>query len=105
MFTEHGLTNNDGSIPVMGADQRICVVDLQAQVKRGKTYNAPDPERDANGRLIAAAPELLEACKKQAALIEALMPGLKHIAVQDYALVNDAPMAAEAAIAKAEGRS
>ena len=57
----------------------------------------------ANARLIAAAPALLEALEKMLEVYEALMPGLRHIAVQDYALLNDAPMAARQAIAAARG--
>lgn len=40
---------------------QICVVSFKGSAKRGQTYNAPDPEGMATARLIAAAPELLEA--------------------------------------------
>ncbi len=63
------------------------------------------PEAHANARLIAAAPELLDALKRSLALIEALMPGLRHIAVKDYGEVNMVPIDAARTIAKAEGRA
>src|SRR5258708_1056556 len=59
----------------------------------------------ANARLVAAAPELLDALKQLMKAYESVLPGLAKIAVQDYALINDAPVAAERAILKAEGRS
>lgn len=34
---------------------------------------------------------------------DALMPGVRYIAVQDYALLNEAPMRARAALALAKG--
>ncbi len=49
--------------------------------------------------------ELLSALKHLMQAYESVLPGLAKIAVQDYALINDAPVAAERAIAKAEGRS
>jgi hypothetical protein len=55
----------------------------------------------ANAVLIAAAPDLLEALKNADKLITQLMPGLKHIALQDYAFLNNTLMANTAAIAKA----
>jgi len=59
----------------------------------------------ANAVLIAAAPDLLEALKNADKLITQLMPGLKHIALQDYAFLNNTLMANTAAIAKATGDS
>lgn len=55
--------NNDGSVPVTFADGKICTVDCQTSFKRGNGHNAECNERDANARLIAAAPDLLEALK------------------------------------------
>lgn len=73
----------------------------------------PDDDRDiksseqgqvelGNARLIAAAPELLEALESLLRGFDSLMPGLAHIAVQDYALINEAPIRARAAIRKAK---
>ena len=47
--------------------KRVALVDRQIEsVHRGKNktpYDAPDAERDANARLICAAPDLLAACE------------------------------------------
>lgn len=61
IFAELGLTMNDGSIPVMAGDDRVCVVDYRGNASTRKRYNAPSAERDANARLIATAPDLLAA--------------------------------------------
>lgn len=58
-------------------------------------------DRDANARLIAAAPEMLAALRGAIKVIDALMPGLRYIAVQDYQAVNEVPIALRAALAKA----
>ena len=61
---------------------------------------------DANGRLLfssreatdqdedlaALAPELLDALKDAMKLIDALFPGVRHLAIQDYAMLNDVPL-------------
>jgi hypothetical protein len=65
--------------------------------------SVPDATDDANAHLIAAAPELLAALKKLMVAYESVLPGIRYIAVQDYRIVNDAPVAAERAIQKAEG--
>ena len=49
-------------------------------------------------------PDLLKAAKLSFVLIEALMPGIEHIAVQDYRAVSETPLALRAAIDKAEGK-
>ncbi len=60
-------------------------------------------EKEANARLIATAPELLEACKLMYKAWEQLLPNLKNGVVQDYGLVlTKAPLACKEAIAKAE---
>jgi hypothetical protein len=53
--------NNDGSVPVSAAETGICTVSCQTPFKRGSGHRAECDERDANARLIAAAPCLLEA--------------------------------------------
>lgn len=55
------------------------------------------PSAETEQQLLAALKMLLKA-------YESVLPGLRYIAVQDYAIINDAPVAAERAIAKAEGR-
>jgi hypothetical protein len=54
--------NNDGSVPVSAAETGICTVSCQTPFKRGSGHRAECDERDANARLIAATPELLEVC-------------------------------------------
>ena len=46
---------------------------------------------------------LVAALERMLQVQDALMPGIRHISVPDYALINDAPMEARAAIAKAKG--
>jgi hypothetical protein len=57
--------NNEGQRFIMagiGDDRkRIALVDCQTEFKRGKGHETECAERDANARLIAAAPDLLEA--------------------------------------------
>jgi hypothetical protein len=69
-YTEHGLTMNDGAIVVMGADgERVCLVDYQGDAPARKRYKAESAGRDANARLIASAPELLEALRGVAIML------------------------------------
>ena len=37
-------------------------------------------------------PELLDALKDAMKLIDVLFPGVKHLAIQDYAMLNDVPL-------------
>lgn len=57
----------------------------------------------ANAHLSSAAGAMYEALKECLQLIEDLMPGVAHIALQNYQRLNEAPIAARKAIAKAEG--
>ncbi len=57
----------------------------------------------ANAALIKASPDLLAAMERMVAVCEALMPGVRFIAVKDYGELNDAPIAARKAMAKARG--
>lgn len=52
---------NDGAIPVIAPDDRVCLVDAHAKFRRGLGHMAKCEIRDANARLIAAAPDLAEA--------------------------------------------
>jgi len=60
-----GLRTNDGAIAVLhySAESQDCThiayITCQAKFKRGQGWNAECSVRDANARLIAAAPELL----------------------------------------------
>jgi mevalonate kinase len=53
-------------------------------------------------RLIALNQQLLKALKDSDKLIEQLMPGVRYIALQDYAFLNDTLMANTAAIKAGE---
>lgn len=59
-LAKQGLYGNRGELAVIGPDERICTVDLVTPAKRGQEYNASCPIRDANARLIAAAPDMLD---------------------------------------------
>lgn len=50
---------NEGQAIVMAGDTRVALVDCQAEFKRGKGHETDCEERDANARLIAAAPDML----------------------------------------------
>jgi len=63
--------------------------------------NAGIERAKADANLAAAAPDLLAAAKLALELIDAMMPGVRYIALQNYALLNEAPLALKAAIAKA----
>jgi hypothetical protein len=86
-----GLYLNDGGINILTDSGSVCTVHLQVSAKRGEAYKAKDPERDANARLIAAAPDLLYALQQ----IVSDLPSNR-----DW-LSPDLERAARAAIAKA----
>jgi hypothetical protein len=70
---------------------------------RGHDQNiVRDVRRESNARLMAASPQLLKAVKALLTAYEQLMPGLAHIAVKDYANINQAPILARQAIEAAE---
>lgn len=92
---------NDGSWAVGwkgddGDGGRIALVDFKGKAKRGEAYCAPDPEGQANARLIASAPQLLEALKAIRLRIEQCWD-----ATPDY--LRYAKVIADDAIALAEG--
>jgi len=58
-------------------------------------------EKMANAKLIAAAPEMAEALSMMQKALDELMPGVGKIVVQDFAILNDAPIAASRALNKA----
>lgn len=43
---------NDGAIPVIAAETRICLVDPQVKIKRGEGYKTQCAERDANAIVV-----------------------------------------------------
>lgn len=69
LFREGGLTTNDGAAPILligddgEASDRVALVDMVTKAKRGEGWKTPCPTRDQRARLIAAAPDLLEALR------------------------------------------
>lgn len=53
--------SNEGQRYLMADDKRVALVDCQTEFKRGKGYQTDCAERDANARLIAASPTMLDA--------------------------------------------
>ena len=94
---------NEGQAPIMGGGdddrRRVALVDCQADYKRGQGYKAECAERDANARLIAAAPDLLEVSERMLAWCEYWVAQLKTDPDQDIIT------AMRAAIAKAKGET
>jgi hypothetical protein len=69
-----------------------------------KVLGGPEDEKkvaETNAALIAAAPDLYEACAMQQRLIDDMARFVGQMALQDYALFNEAPIKARAALAKA----
>jgi hypothetical protein len=61
-----------------------------------------EPAAEELRRLVALNQQLLKALKDSDKLIEQLMPGVRYIALQDYAFLNDTLMANTAAIKAGE---
>jgi hypothetical protein len=77
--------------------KRIALVDCQTRFKRGQGWQTECDEREANARLIAAAPELLEALRE----VMARFLDAREAAGLDRN--SDAAKRTRAAIAKATG--
>lgn len=58
-------------------------------------------EADANARLIAAAPDLLDALQDAKRLIEDMARFVGQMALEDYALLNETPIKIDAALRRA----
>lgn len=94
------LTLNDGAIAVRAEEGRVALVECLTDFKRGEGHSVIAPVRDANARLIAAAPEMLEALRDMVFACDDPQPD-PNISLA-LALVAVLP-AARAAIAKALG--
>lgn len=66
----------------------ICAVEDANRRVLFKSSAATDQDED----LAALAPELLDALKDAMKLIDVLFPGVRHLAIQDYAMLNDVPL-------------
>lgn len=96
---------DDGSIgTILSIDGTVVA---QAQQCRPRTHDPLHLERKANARLIAAAPELLEALKSTMNHIKMLEEGIEDLrqlgATAQFCGVSFSHAEAIAAIAKAEG--
>ena len=106
------MLTNEGQAVVTANHGQVALVACQSEYKRGKGHLAECSERDANARLIAAAPDLLAALEALSSnprlnlgdliytVREREGEGWDGPAVTAW---NDAVMAAKAAIAKARG--
>jgi len=109
----HGLSlyMNDVAVSVVQADeaaeedrpiQHIAFVSCHADYKRGTGHKAQCAERDANARLIAAAPELLAAANR----VRRSYPLFEPDADGECVLIRRSDLdALIATIDKAEGRA
>lgn len=88
---------HDGDRSVVGRSRDICAMDGGP---------SDDMETLANARLIAAAPELLEACKAGLAMLETARRYFPESARNSdtFSLLNVTANTIKPAIAKAEGR-
>lgn len=93
---------NNGEAFVTSADRRICEVDCITQFKRGKGYLTQCAERDANTRLIAAAPDLLADLEAATHEVEAAIRCVTD--VRTKAEMQAIVARARATIAKATGQ-
>mgnify|MGYP001578080818 CR=1 FL=1 len=83
------VINRSGQVFVRSEDGTLAIQDIKL----------------ADARLIAAGPDLYAAIEELLAVVIDLMPGLAKISVQDYRRVNEAPIRARAALAKALGEA
>ena len=110
-----GLTNG-GDRPITTEDGRICTVDCQTPFKRGEGWQSECDVREANARLIAAAPETAAERDRLKEVNAELLAALKALLIWYLDGVNSGQIggdwkaeteaevvAASAAIAKAEG--
>lgn len=103
------LLNSGYAIVAFGAEGsedggQICEVSIQSKPKRGEGWKHNCPVRDANARLIAAAPDLLEALKGlHDDVVEYVTLNKLHDADGSPAINNHWMQRARAAIAKATG--
>ena len=71
---------------------RKCAHICAVEDTNGRVLFRSSAATDEDEDLAALAPELLDALKDAMKLIDVLFPGVKHIAIQDYAMLNDVPL-------------
>jgi hypothetical protein len=104
------LLTNDGQAPITSdhAYKAIAYVQCQASFKRGEGHKSECSIRDANARLIAAAPETAaerDRLKEVNAELLAALKAMLNVRGCGTALDCSVCNSARAAIAKAEGKS
>ena len=77
--------SNEGGAYVVAENVRVAVVDIQSEFKRGRGHESVCAERDANARLIAAAPTLYEALR---GMVE-MRPLAYETAVETLAMLSE----------------
>ncbi len=93
----------NGYLSIVGADGDSVIADWDINDDSSVGIRVDQEKEVANFMLMAAAPELLEACRLMYRAWEQLLPCLAKGVVQDYELVlTKAPVACKAAIAKVE---
>ena len=95
---EDGQGNPCGIDITTAGGEIVCRIPDGATPKGGQAW----PNQVENASLIVAAPQLRDACERLLALVGQLMPGVQHIALQDYTELNDAPVAARRALYRAK---
>jgi hypothetical protein len=91
-----GLTNG-GERPITTKNERICTVDCQTPFKRDEGWQAECEVREANARLIAAAPELLDARTQIDHRLEELVGQVDALTAERAVLIRDRDRWAEEA--------
>lgn len=101
-----GLFTNDGAASIVTDDGPVASVACQTPFKRGSGSTALCAERDANARLIVAAPELLAELDIRGSDLVMLRLAIEAGDPKSELLVRVDDMLREtrAAIAKAEGK-
>ena len=96
---------NDDGLVLGNLDNYEGEAPLVCSCGESDDFNMEPSLQLANARLIAAAPDLLEALQGMAMLLSDVLSGAQSSEVQTRQVLNYAADLARAAIAKAEGRA
>ena len=96
-------------VPAEATDPDLVLVACRERIAElERLYESLEQERDALAKMYADAVVIrdaaLDALELMQRALASTMPGVRHIAVQDYAILNDAPVAA-AKVLREAGRS
>lgn len=81
-------------------DNDFHIIALIARECRLKPIETTRKEIHANGELLVRSPRMARSLVNMLAAFHEVIPGIAHIACQDYAIVNSAPAEAAALIAE-----